>query len=92
MALSALLLALPVSVSAAEPRADHQPLAVAGQPASDPAQPSAPAPDGPAIEQPETEAERGDTRRKLVMGIASAVLLGIVVWGRSIRRKKAKAG
>jgi hypothetical protein len=40
----------------------------------------------------ETEAQRAETRRKLVMGIVSVVLLGIVIWGRSIRRKnKAKA-
>jgi hypothetical protein len=39
----------------------------------------------------ETEADRAESRRKLVMGVASVVLVGIVIWGRSIRRKKAKA-
>jgi hypothetical protein len=47
----------------------------------------------PAVEldPAETEADRAETRRKLVMGVASVVLLGVVIWGRSIRRKKAKA-
>ena len=40
----------------------------------------------------ETEEKRQEQRRKIVMGVASAVLVGIVIWGRSIRRKKAKAG
>lgn len=94
VALSALLLALPVSaVAGAAPRDDHQRYVVAGQPPSTaPSQPDATAPAGPTIEQPDSEADRTESRRKLVMGIASVVLIGIVVWGRSIRRKKAKAG
>lgn len=40
------------------------------------------------LEPAETEADRQESRRKLVMGIVSVVLIGIVVWGRSIRRKK----
>lgn len=43
------------------------------------------------LEPAETEADRKETRNKLVMGIASVILVGIVIWGRSIRRKKAKA-
>jgi hypothetical protein len=42
------------------------------------------------LDPAETEADRQEDRRKLVMGITSVVLLGIVIWGRSIRRKKAK--
>jgi hypothetical protein len=44
------------------------------------------------LDPAETEEDRKEQRRKLVMGITSVVLLGIVIWGRSIRRKKAKAG
>jgi hypothetical protein len=43
------------------------------------------------LDPAETEADRAETRRKLVMGIASVLLLGVVIWGRSIRRKRAKA-
>jgi hypothetical protein len=43
------------------------------------------------LDPAETEADRKETRNKLVMGILSVVLVGIVIWGRSIRRKKAKA-
>lgn len=94
VALSALLLALPVStVAGAESRDDHSRYALAGQPPSNaPSQPGATAPAGPTLEPADTEAEKDESQRKLVMGIASVVLVGIVVWGRSIRRKKAKAG
>jgi hypothetical protein len=44
------------------------------------------------LEPADTEADRKESRNKLIMGITSAVLVGIVIWGRSIRRKKAKAG
>lgn len=40
----------------------------------------------------EEAAKKAEQRRKLVMGITSVVLVGIVIWGRSIKRKKAKAG
>jgi hypothetical protein len=40
----------------------------------------------------DAEEKSREQKRKLVMGITSAVLVGIVIWGRSIRRKKAKAG
>lgn len=43
------------------------------------------------IERPESEEDRKETQRKLVMGIVSAVLVGIVIWGRSVRRKRKKA-
>jgi len=44
------------------------------------------------LEPADSEADRQESRNKLIMGITSAVLVGIVIWGRSIRRKKAKAG
>lgn len=43
------------------------------------------------LDPAETEADQKESRRKLVMGITSVVLVGIVIWGRSIKRKKAKA-
>ena len=46
---------------------------------------------GIELDPAETEAKQAEQRRKLVMGITSVVLVGIVIWGRSIRRKKAKA-
>lgn len=60
----------------------------------------APPPTGPTtgttaptvdLDPAESEADQQESRRKLVMGITSAVLVGIVIWGRSIKRKKAKA-
>jgi hypothetical protein len=44
------------------------------------------------LDPAEQEAKKAEQRRKLVMGITSVVLVGIVIWGRSIKRKKAKAG
>ena len=97
VALTALLLAVPVGVAGvsagAETGADQRTHAVAGQPtATAPSDPDATAPAGPTLDPAQTEADKADQRRKLVMGIASAVLIGIVVWGRSVRRKKAKSG
>lgn len=93
VALSLLVLALPVSAAGAQPREDHPHYLVAGQPpTAPPSQPGATAPAGPTLEPADTEADRAESRRKLVMGIASVVLVGIVVWGRSIKRKKAKSG
>ena len=46
---------------------------------------------GYQLDKPETEADQAETRRKLVMGVTSVVLLGIVIWGRSVRRKRRKA-
>lgn len=43
------------------------------------------------LDKPETEADQAETRRKLVMGVTSVVLLGIVIWGHSVRRKRRKA-
>jgi hypothetical protein len=40
---------------------------------------------------PEQEADKNTQRRKLIMGVTSAVLVGLVIWGRSIRRKRKKA-
>lgn len=44
------------------------------------------------LDQPDTEADKAEQKRKIVMGVTSVVLLGIVIWGRSVKRKKAKAG
>jgi hypothetical protein len=55
-----------------------------------PSSPGATAPSGPKL-QPDTEADRLETRRKLIMGVTSIVLIALVVWGRSVRRKRRKA-
>ena len=57
------------------------------------APPSSTAPTAPKVEldKPETEADQAETKRKLVMGVTSVVLLGIVIWGRSVKRKRRKA-
>lgn len=66
---------------------------VAHQPTPPPTGPST-APTAPTVDldPAETEEDRRETRNKLVMGIASIVLLGFVIWGRSIRRKKKAKG
>ncbi len=80
------LLALPGAVSAvAESAAGAQP------PTTEPVPPATTAPSGPELDEQETEADRAERNRKLVMGGASVVLVGAVVWGRSIRRKRRKA-
>jgi hypothetical protein len=43
------------------------------------------------LDKPETEADQAESRRKLIMGVTSVVLLGIVIWGRSVKRKRRKA-
>ncbi|MFC4853431.1 hypothetical protein [Actinophytocola glycyrrhizae] len=67
-------------------------LVVGQQPAPPPSGPAT-APTAPTvdIDPPETEEDRAESRRKIVMGVASIVLIGAVIWGRSIRRKRAKA-
>ena len=89
VALTALALALPLSAPAT---AEENPVPVIDQVVAEqptpPATPDATAPSGPELEPAETAADRSETRRKLVMGIASVVLLGIVIWGRSVRRKR----
>ena len=47
--------------------------------------------DGPALD-PQTEADAAKNRSKIVVGIIAAALLGIVVWGRYVRAKRAKSG
>jgi len=84
---------LPVHAVAESHPSDREYGLVAGQqPAPPPTGPST-ATSAPTVEldPAETEADQAETRRKLVMGVASVVLIGIVIWGRSIRRKKAKA-
>jgi len=68
---------------------------VAGQqPTPPPTGPTTAATTAPTIDldKPETEADRAERKRKIVMGVTSVVLVGIVIWGRHIKRKKAKAG
>ncbi len=83
LALSVLVLTLPALPAAAAPAVFEQP-----PPATAPSDPGSTAPAGPRLEPADTEADRAESRRKIVMGVASVVLIGIVVWGRSIRRKK----
>lgn len=84
---------LPVHAVAESHPSDREYGLVAGQqPAPPPTGPST-APSAPTVEldPAETEADRAESRRKIVMGVASALLIGIVIWGRSVRRKRAKA-
>ncbi|HEY0449891.1 hypothetical protein [Actinophytocola sp.] len=84
--LLSLFLALPVGTAAAEP-ATH---VFAEQPTTTaPSAPGATAPSVP-INKPQTEADKAESRRKLVMGVTSVVLVGLVIWGRSVRRKRRK--
>jgi len=87
VALSVFVLALP-ALPAAASQADGP---FARQQTTAPADPNDTAPSGPRLEPPDTEAEQAERRRKIVMGVASVVLIAAVVWGRSVRRKKAKA-
>jgi hypothetical protein len=84
---------LPVHALAESSPSDREYGLVAGQqPAPPPTGPTTQA-TAPTVDlnPAESEADQQESRRKLVMGITSAVLVGIVIWGRSIRRKKAKA-
>lgn len=44
---------------------------------------------GPELD-PQTEADQENAQSKLVVGLVAAALLGIIVWGRIVRRKRAK--
>jgi hypothetical protein len=84
---------LPVhAVAESHPSNREYGLVAGHQPAPPPTGPST-APSAPTVEldPAETESDRAESRRKIVMGVASALLIGVVIWGRSIRRKKAKA-
>ncbi len=91
IALLGLFLALPVASFAGSASAEPVDGLVAQptQPTA-PSSPGATAPSGPKL-QPDTEADRLETRRKLIMGVTSVVLIALVVWGRSVRRKRKKA-
>lgn len=79
-------MALPGAASAvAESAGGVQP-----PPTTEPVPPTTSAPSGPELDDQETEADRAERNRKLVMGGASVVLVGAVIWGRSIRRKRRK--
>jgi hypothetical protein len=92
--LTGLLVALLPVHAFAEPHPSNREYGlVAGQqPAPPPTGPST-ATSAPTVDldPAESEEDRKEQRNKLVMGITSVVLLGIVIWGRSIRRKKSKA-
>ncbi|GGS25196.1 MULTISPECIES: hypothetical protein [Actinokineospora] len=47
------------------------------------------APSGPTLNPP-TEEEAADSRQKLVITVTALVLLGLVVYGNRVRRKRVK--
>ncbi|WP_233519961.1 hypothetical protein [Prauserella sp. PE36] len=76
-----LVLSVPSATASAAP-ATAQPVVAAG-PALTQAEP------GPVLDpEQQDEADARNSRSKLIVGVAAAVLLGIVVWGRHIRNKK----
>jgi len=79
---------LPVHAAAESHPSDREYGLVVGQQPTPPTGPST----APTVELDpvETEADRAESRSKIVMGVASVVLIGLVIWGRSIRRKRAK--
>lgn len=83
---------LPVHAVADSYPSDREYGLVAGQQPTPPPTGPSTTPSAPTVklDPAETEADRAESRRKIVMGVASVVLVGIVIWGRSIRRKKAK--
>lgn len=85
---------LPVHAFAESQPSNREYGLVAGQQPTPPPTGPSTAPSAPTVEldPAKSEADEQESRRKLVMGITSVVLVGIVIWGRSIRRKKAKAG
>jgi hypothetical protein len=92
--LTSILVALFPVHALAEPQSSESEYGlVAGQPTTTPPPAgSTPGSTAPTVDldPAESEADRQESRRKLVMGITSVVLVGIVIWGRSIKRKKAK--
>jgi hypothetical protein len=48
-------------------------------------------PPGPVLDPAETDKANSEkTKNKLIAGLVAVVLLGIVIWGRRIRAKRAK--
>jgi len=93
--LTGLIVALLPVHAFAEPQPSNREYGlVAGQQPTPPPTGPSTATSAPSVEldPAESEADRQESRNKLIMGITSAVLVAIVIWGRSIRRKKAKAG
>lgn len=85
--LLSLFLALPTVTAVAEEQPEY---AVAQATTTAPPATGTTAPAGPKLEPADTEADRAEQRRKIVMGVASVILIGVVIWGRSIRRKRRK--
>jgi len=92
IALLGLFLALPVTATALPASAEPGDSLVVqpSSPSPSPSSPGASAPAGPKL-QPDTEADKAESKKKLIMGAVSVVLLVVVIWGRSIRRKRRKA-
>ena len=86
-----LFLALPaVATVSALPAAARTADRLVEQPTSAPSSPATTAPAGPKL-TPETENDQAKSKQKLIIGVAAAGLLAIVIWGRSVRRKRRKA-
>ena len=87
-----LFLALPaVATVSALPAAAQTADRLVAQPSTAPSSPGATtAPAGPKL-TPDTENDQAESKRKLVLGVTAVILLGIVIWGRSVRRKRKKA-
>ena len=85
-----LFLALPaVATVSALPAAAQSVDRLVAQPTPTPSSPGASAPAGPKL-TPETENDQSESKRKLVIGVSAVALLAIVIWGRSVRRKRKK--
>jgi hypothetical protein len=86
-----LFLALPaVATVSALPVAAQTADRLVAQPSTSPSAPGTTAPAGPKL-KPETEDDKAESKRKLIIGGLAAALLVIVFWGRSVRRKGQKA-
>jgi hypothetical protein len=84
---------LPVHAFAESQPSNREYGLVVGQPPATPppGQPTATTAPTVDLDPAQTEADKSEQKRKIVMGVTSVVLVGIVIWGRSVKRKKAKA-
>ncbi len=85
---------LPVHAFAESQPSNREYGLVAGQQPTPPPTGPTTATTAPSVEldKPDPAEKKAEQRRKIVMGVTSVVLVGIVIWGRSVKRKKAKAG
>lgn len=87
--LAALMLGVLVSFAAPAALAVAAPAAVSV--ASGPVAEQTTTPVGPVIDPAENDRANAEkTKSKIVVGVIAAVLAGIVLWGRSVRRKRRK--